>query len=199
MRLANSFEVFQNTLFFTDDFTFTFRRSKQERERREREIENQRQPPPVVKPRNFKLKNQINFGMSDSVRGEYKSKAEQDFDRRRAEIDSLPYVRNSVTNYSSDEDAPPRPPPPKNIPASPLTPPTQQPNKFKYSSTNGYQNNRSPPRSNEMSSDSGLSNHSGHTAFNKRTPEPAVVNQGVGEPEVLDFRAKMKLFGSFQS
>ncbi|XP_057307397.1 afadin-like isoform X2 [Hydractinia symbiolongicarpus] len=174
-------------------------RSKQERERKEREIENQRQPPPVVKPRNFKLKNQINFGMSDSVRGEYKSKAEQDFDRRRSEIDNLPYVRNSVTNYSSDEDAPPRPPPPKNIPASPLTPPTQQPNKFKYSSTNGYQNNRSPPRSNEISSDSGLFNHSGHTAFNKRTPEPAVVNQGVGEPEVLDFRAKMKLFGSFQS
>jgi len=113
--------------------------------------------------------------------------------------------RNSVTltaklsqQESSDEDdAPPRPPPPRGSPRTP-TSATPSSARFNYAGSNGYTNDHSRSASNSSSvsnenNASGLVHRGG--VYSKRTPPPVVVNKGVGEPEVLDFRSKMKLFG----
>ena len=142
-------------------FLYFHRRHRDEQERKEREAEAERRrqpPPPSVKPKHFKLNQQPSGGLSDVIRGEYKT-AERDYDRRRQEIDRLPEVKHSISSHpdSSDEedgDVPPRPPPPKNVAASPMSPLNSR-NKFNYSSSNGYQrgtsNQSSPAASVSMS------------------------------------------------
>ena len=123
---------------------------------------------PAVKPKNFKSHNQTP-GL-DSTKG-------------KVDINNLPrgtkfpsISSKSKDGFSSDEEAPPRPPPPKNI-SSPISSRLHLDSPKGSSQTNGYQD-ISPDKS-----------------FGVR---PITVLIKDGEPEVLDFKSKMKLFGNFQ-
>ena len=127
------------------------------------------------------------------------------FLQRQIQHDKNTVVLSTKERISSDEeDAPPRPPPPRPGSTTPKTSPgASNSSRFNYSSRNGYQNqvnhNRTPSNSSLGANDNtGLVHRPGKNVYNKVTPPPATVNQGVGEPEGLDFRAKMKLFGKFQ-
>jgi len=113
------------------------------------------------------------------VKGEFKVRAENDYDRRRQVIDKdfdnsgyprPPYIEQR--KHSSEDDAPPRPPPPKSVTPSPRQSMSPQ---FTYS--NGLQDRS--------------------FSFGKRPP----VNDNAktkNEPEVMDFRTKMKMFNKYQ-
>ena len=181
-----------------------------------------------MRPKNFKpptSNGALSGGIVDAVKGEFKTKAEIEYERRRREIDAEIERQNqeikrqvdlaSTADASDDEDAPPRPPPPRKVDKSPvirtsnssLSSPTD-----KSFSSNGYRSSVSSTSSSRPVSAHGRSNYSGSTTppgrstppaaqtagFVKKTPPPAVVNSGVEVPEVLDFKTKMKMFGQMQ-
>lgn len=140
--------------------------------------------PPTVRPKSFKPPTVT--ATNTPVRMEFKLKSEDDHNRRRQQT---PTNNNNtdVRKVSSEDDAPPRPPPPKSVTPSPRA--SQQ---FAYSTTtNGYQDSdyvRSASVGKRPSYDYNASNGSKPT-----------VNHGTDEPEVMDFRTKMKLFNKFQN
>ena len=114
---------------------------------------------------------------------------ESEYERKRHDIDESPRVQpqqsrlnvNNGKTSSDDEDAPPRPPPPKSV-----TPSPRAPSQFTYSATNGLQNY-------ERSASVGKRPTNDHNSNNYKN------NATTNEPEVMDFRTKMKMFNKFQN
>lgn len=147
-------------------------------------MNNAKPAPPNVRPKSFKPPT-----VNAPVRMEFQLKPEQDYGRRRQELRGFESPRTYDVNLnnnteprklSAEEDAPPRPPPPKSV-----TPSPRAPQQFTYSTSNGYQDN-SFPRSASV----------GQRPSNGVKP---VINHGSDEPEVMDFRTKMKMFNKFQN
>lgn len=133
-----------------------------------------RPAPPAVRPKSFKPPTVSNNTPAvNAVKGEFKVRAENDYERRRQTLDRDFNTRKN----SSDDDAPPRPPPPKSVTPSPRTSMSPQ---FTYS--NGHQDYS---RSHSIGKRPDASSNG---ASQQQSPQQ----------EPMDFRTKMKMFNKFQ-
>ena len=135
-----------------------------------------RPAPPAVRPKSFKAPTASNNTPSvNAVKGEFKVRAENDYERRRQTLDRD--FSNTTRKNSSDDDAPPRPPPPKSVTPSPRTSMSPQ---FTYS--NGHQDY---PRSQSIGKRPDVTSNG---ASQQQSPQQ----------EQMDFRTKMKMFNKYQ-